>query len=775
MARCSVISPQGIPLSRQKNRSRSTAPPASARVWLLLVLPMAGLIGLSLLLVAGAVYWMGQQQNAQALELARTHVERGIANERERVVTEQRGLVLWDEGVSNTAIAFNADWFVPNVAAILQHEFKHDWVFLLDERNQPVVALDHGTRARPEAFLALHSRVAPLLQRLRQQPVNQPGAVSGLLLFQEQASIIAISKMVPDKGGVSVPATGAYLVVSVVTLDERLLRRIANDHLISKLAWHSAAAQDQAGDTTPDAEPAADAAPADAHSAASASHAAGGTQPTLSIVGLGGGMIGALTWDQPQPGAELTRRLLPMLGFAGLAVGLLAALVVLAFRRSSRALSRSQSEIDRLVQSDKLTGLPNRAHMAQQLDHALDQIVAGRGAAGVLLLDIDGFRDINAKLGHAGADQLLIAFASQLKELARPEDVVARLEGDSFVIIQTSAVQPAGAEALARRLMQIGDQPFGDGGADIRVRLSVGISVAPVDGLNRDELLGRAELALQQARAEGGNCYRFYQPGLDANVRLRRDLGEALRAAIGTDEIELAFQPMFEGARVIGAEALVRWNHPTRGLIPPPQFVPIAEDLGLVRQLTEQILNLACKTARTWPDLFVSVNLSPEHFRDPKLERMVWRALETSGLPARCLELEVTETVLLRATDATMATLKALRRLGVRISLDDFGTGYSSLSYLNRFKFDKLKIDRVFVMDLETNPLSRALIRSIVGLAKSLKMAVIAEGVETREQLAILRAEGVPAFQGFLFCKPLTADQFKVLIDQDKLPDRLSA
>lgn len=323
--------------------------------------------------------------------------------------------------------------------------------------------------------------------------------------------------------------------------------------------------------------------------------------------------------------------------------------------------------------------------------------------------------------------------------------------------------------------MQIGDQPFGDQGADIRVRLSAGISVAPVDGLNRDELLGRAELALQQARAEGGNCYRFYQPGLDANVRLRRDLGEALRAAIGTDEIELAFQPMFEGARVIGAEALVRWNHPTRGLIPPPQFVPIAEDLGLVRQLTEQILNIACKTARTWPELFVSVNLSPEHFRDPKLERMVWRALETSGLPAKCLELEVTETVLLRATDATMATLKALRRLGVRISLDDFGTGYSSLSYLNRFKFDKLKIDRVFVMDLETNPLSRALIRSIVGLAKSLKMAVIAEGVETREQLAILRAEGVPAFQGFLFCKPLTADQFKVLIDQDKLPDRLSA
>jgi predicted signal transduction protein with EAL and GGDEF domain len=347
-------------------------------------------------------------------------------------------------------------------------------------------------------------------------------------------------------------------------------------------------------------------------------------------------------------------------------------------------------------------------------------------------------------------------------------DIVARVGGDEFAIVQVAAEQPRGAIILADRLIETLAKPFDLDGHQVVIGTSIGIALAPLDGLDTDQLIKNADMALYRAKADGRGVFRFFEPEMDAKMQARRTLEIDLRKALAEGEFELFYQPLVNLAsnEVSGFEALLRWNHPTRGLVSPSEFIPIAEEMGLIAPLGERILRQACAEAAGWPDdIKVAVNLSPVQFKSKTLALAVTSALASSGLPPHRLELEISESVLLQDNEATLTTLHQLRQLGVRISMDDFGTGYSSLSYLRSFPFDKIKIDQSFVRDLSGKEDSLAIIRAVAGLGRNLGMATTAEGVETREQLGYLRQEGCTEVQGYLFSRPLPARNIIPLLE----------
>ncbi|MHC2373016.1 diguanylate cyclase (GGDEF)-like protein [Bradyrhizobium diazoefficiens] len=431
----------------------------------------------------------------------------------------------------------------------------------------------------------------------------------------------------------------------------------------------------------------------------------------------------------------------------------------------------AQAKISHMARHDALTGLPNRVLFHEQLEQGLRRTGSGDQLA-VLCLDLDHFKDINDSLGHPIGDALLKEVGRRLKATVGESDTVARLGGDEFAVVQIGRSEKAAARCLAGRLVEVISAPYEIDDHQIVIGVSIGISLSPQDGSNADELLKNADLALYRAKADGRGTYRFFETGMDARAQARRLLEMDLRAALQRDEFQPYYQPIRDVAsgRVVVFEALLRWNHPQRGLIAPINFIPLAEETGLIVQLGEFVLRSACTDAATWPDdVDVAVNLSPVQFRNPNLIASVTAALTVSGLPARRLELEITESVLLQNSEATLTTLHELRAMGVRISLDDFGTGYSSLSYLRSFPFDKIKIDRSFVSELATREDSMAIIRAVTGLGRSLGIVTTAEGVENDAQLELLRREGCTQAQGYLFSKPRPASDVALMLERPRL------
>jgi diguanylate cyclase (GGDEF)-like protein len=386
----------------------------------------------------------------------------------------------------------------------------------------------------------------------------------------------------------------------------------------------------------------------------------------------------------------------------------------------------------------------------------------------VLCLDLDNFKAINDTLGHPVGDALLCAVSERLRDLAGGMDLVSRTGGDEFSIVQSGAEeQPAAAAALAAHIVEALGLPFEVGDHHVVIGASVGVAIAPDDGDSADQLLKNADMALYRAKEEGRARFHFFESEMDVKAQARRALELDLRAAVTVGEFEVFYQPFVNLAenRITGFEALVRWNHPTRGRVSPAEFIPLAEETGLIAAIGEWVLRQACTEAKSWPsDLRVAVNVSPVQFRNKTLLSTVVSALATSGLRANLLELEITETVLMTNNDATLALLHELRSLGVRISMDDFGTGYSSLSYLRSFPFDKIKIDQSFVRDLTERPDSIAIIRAVADLGQSFGMTTTAEGVETQEQLDKMRAEGCNEVQGYFYSKPVPASEIPQLL-----------
>ena len=427
----------------------------------------------------------------------------------------------------------------------------------------------------------------------------------------------------------------------------------------------------------------------------------------------------------------------------------------------------AENRIAHMARHDAVTDLPNRVLLRERIEGAITRARRETGFA-VLCLDLDNFKQVNDTLGHAVGDELLRAVAHRLRACLREVDTVARLGGDEFAIIQASVATPADAATLAQRILDVVSAPYALAHHSVIVGVSIGIALAPGDGLEPERLMQCADVALYRAKDDGRGVFRFFEAQMDARLQARRALELDLRAAFEAEAFDLHYQPIYDLAeeRISGFEALLRWTHPTRGRVSPAEFVPLAEEIGLIVPLGEWVLRRACREASGWPDgLKVAVNVSAAQFTSIALIGTVQAALAESGLSARRLELEITESVLLVNGSATVAILHGLRDLGARIAMDDFGTGYSSLSYLRSFPFDKMKVDQSFTRDLTVEQGSGFIVRAVVSLASSLGMTTTAEGVETPEQLAWLREEGCDEVQGYLFSPPVPASELPALLE----------
>jgi diguanylate cyclase (GGDEF)-like protein len=428
--------------------------------------------------------------------------------------------------------------------------------------------------------------------------------------------------------------------------------------------------------------------------------------------------------------------------------------------------TRADEKIAHLAHYDALTDLPNRALFRARLEQALEVMRPGQQLA-VLYIDIDEFKGVNDALGHPIGDELLKGVAGRLRGCLKDTDVAARLGGDEFAVIQTAITHLSETTRLVDEIHSAIREPFECMGHLITTDASIGIAIAPADGLDIDELLRNADLALYGAKGDGRRTYRFFEASMDERARARRKLELELRQAIADGALEVHFQPIvdIESGRISCCEALLRWQHPERGMIPSTEFIPIAEETGLINQLGQSVLGTACAEAANWPDhVRVAVNVSPIQFRSKTLALNVAATLAASGLAASRLELEITEAVLIRDDDAALEVLHQLRKLGVRIALDDFGTGYSSLSYLQRFPFDKIKIDRSFIRDIAGPGASSSIVQAVVNIAAASDMMTTAEGVETEQQRNLLFILGCNEMQGHLFSPAVPAADVRRLL-----------
>jgi diguanylate cyclase len=437
----------------------------------------------------------------------------------------------------------------------------------------------------------------------------------------------------------------------------------------------------------------------------------------------------------------------------------------------------AEERIRHMAHHDALTGLPNRRMFGDRLHQSLARAKRDGTTVAVLCLDLDRFKHVNDLGGHAAGDELLRQVAQRLNDSVRTEDTVARLGGDEFAIIQVGVAHPDGPGIMADRLLKAISQPFELMGQQTMIGTSVGISLYPGDGEGSEDLVRAADTALYRAKEAGRGTFRFFEAVMDTRLQERRKLERDLRQALAAEELRVHYQPLADchGGGIVGCEALVRWNHPEQGFISPAQFIPLAEECGLISQLGAWVMRRACADAVVWPDdKLVAVNLSPAQFRHADLAREILAVLKETGLAPNRLELEVTESLLIDDPDRVFATLTTLKEAGVRISLDDFGTGYSSLSYLQRFPFDKIKIDRSFVAQMDKNKDSMSIIRAVIALGKSLRIKITAEGVETESQLKLLQAESCDQVQGYLLGKPMPKEDLIRFIEK-LAPDRIGS
>lgn len=753
--------------------------PSNGDVRRLTTLTAAGITTAGIALIAIIIY-AGSAANHSATEreriLLQNALNRGIA----RALNEQKSVAWWDDSVTKITDAnVDLEFTDANFGIFLTETYGHDEVYILNAENKPLYAFTGGARGEPAAFESRRAIFEKVIgeargsgpSSLKQRPdafgadqsnyrvlggaVEMARWAGHILSVDNRLAIVAALTIVPNVE-MSLLTNKPNLLISVTYIDDHYVAAMGRSLLLPDLAILPAPLLRSGVVSEP-------------------------------FAGDEGAHAGNLSWTTQRPGQVLLTFILPMVGFGVLAVAFLAGGMLRRLENSSRELAAREQQSRHDARHDALSGLPNRPHFAEKLQQALDQLASSgeTSRAIVAYVYIDRFKDVNDTLGHHAGDELIKAVGLRLKSLMRRGNLLARYGGDEFAILWLVSDDNEG-EAVAERIRSAFSTRFKVDGQSLGVTVSTGISIAADNSVNADELMRQADIALYEAKANGRNRSVFFQTDMAKRVEERMSIETDMRTALDEDQFRLNYQPIVScctGA-IVGVEALLRWRHPIKGEIPPITFIPIAEQSGLMPALGEWVLRRAMKDSNHWPELQVSVNLSPVQFRQVDLNDLLYRLVQEYGVDPRKFVLEITEGVLMESSERTSRTLDAIHAMGFKTALDDFGTGYSSLAYLCNFRFDKIKIDRAFVAGMSRSESYKKIVNAVISLGKGLGMEIVAEGVETESEVAAMTLLGCNELQGYYFSKPIeTFDMCRLLetfvpkintallaLSQDQLP-----
>ncbi|HKA71016.1 MAG TPA: bifunctional diguanylate cyclase/phosphodiesterase [Xanthobacteraceae bacterium] len=701
------------------------------------VLPVGLILAIAIVCIVVAVVTSARRAHEVALKHDEELLLNAIADQRERVLRELESVATTEQALKNIRGAADAGWIDSNVAQTLKTYFSHDYVFAVDANNRIIYPVPGVRTVDPAWFDMIRPDLAPVLDHLRGRPLageslrsepdqparprHNPRRDRRVQAFMNRLAVVAAVQVTPADGDGD--ADAAPVVLSVKLIDEGIMAEVAARLDLPNLYK------------------------VDARAVAPGDH--------VFDLMEGRHVVARFAWTPRQRSNEIVGSVVPFVVIALAGLAFFAAFALRQMRRAAARISAGEDKLRHLALHDVLSGLPNRAYFGERLEAVITEAKQGGAPSAVFCIDLDHFKDVNDTLGHHVGDELIAAVTKRLRSIVRSDALVARLGGDEFAVITPGATDAGTLMAIADRILSALCRPYSIQSHTLVIGASVGIAVIDRPSLTAADVMRYADMALYRAKNEGRRRACIYDAAMDADLVQRKQLEHDLRQAIEMDRLDLAYQPVFsaDGERVIGVEALARWNHPERGPIPPAEFIPIAEHSGLIIALGEWALRRACIDAAAWP-VSVAVNVSPLQFRRPDFVDMVRRIVTETGFDPGRLELEITESTLLGNVEGAETAMHGLKSFGVRLALDDFGTGYSSLLYLRRFPFDKLKIDRSFIRNIESAAEAAPIVHAIVSLGRGLGMKVTAEGVETAEQHLFLRAAGVHFMQGYRFSKP---------------------
>lgn len=720
---------------------------AKKRTTTFVTAPIAFLAIAAIAVVIASLIIGARNTDTLALERQRATIDSALQQYGRSLARELKVQTSWTEAYQRTR-ANDRDWMHMFYGVYLHSLLDYDRVFVLSSSDKPVYAFADGKYLNPSTFELIARDLTDLIAAERNpeaMPAKYDVVTKTIPISPDQTiehrsvadvrrilgtpAMAVVATIVPDRPTATRLDKPPYLLIAIKELDPAYITGLGNSFEFRDLRWvHGKLPEDTS---------------------------------TELIKSLNGADVGTLGWKTNHPGWQFVREAAFGLAVALLLIGALTALLLKWGRTQAKNLVESEEEARQAARTDALTGLPNRIALSEQFPTLIGQATSSSSTLGVLFIDIEKFREINDDFGHAAGDAVLLGAAERLSSLLGPGAVLARLGEDDFEIL-LPGIDPHGLAAIADQIVVALAEPFTiEGGTRVYITASVGYALAPGDGDSSDEISRRVGLALINAKSQGGGVAVAFAPHMDLELIRRRMLESALRTAVDNGAIDVVYQPIMNaaGQHVIAVEALARWTDPTMGPISPATFIPLAEETGLITRIGELVLRRAVSDSLQWPGIEVAVNVSGAQIHHGDIVNVVCEVLSDTRLPPERLGIEVTESILLADEKRADEQIKRLQQQGVKVALDDFGTGYSSLLYLRKFGFDKLKIDRSYIMEIGRSRDSMVILTSIIRLGLDLDMTITAEGVETQAQLAWLRESGCHQVQGYLLSPPLSAEQ----------------
>lgn len=718
-----------------------------------IIVPMIGVVVFAVACVFALMIWSSRVSDDSAANSQRKLLTGAIQLKLDQMSRQQAGSAIWDLAFFKTASSVvDTEWLERNIGAWLYQSYGFERTLILNrDGEQSFVYSADGAQNWVTAEMMTQLRAPLAKTRARyigsfkrtpsglfqftpktNRQENETLTETGLLRIGGAIYFFSTAAITQELHSITAARTAPAVLVSFNKLDQRNLSLLAAMSDLSSLQITQVDDQTRA-------------------------------MATIPLKAPNGALLGYLKWQANRPGTEMLGRVTPVLLLLALAILALTVGVIDFTRQATRKLSESRSQAVYSARHDALSGLPNR----EQFGHLLREALKSRPAEGrnlaVIYIDMDRFKDINDTLGHAAGDEAIRAVARRLQSVVPSSGVVARISGDEFAMMLRDCPGQEWVEHILTRVQDQLIQPVRLDSIEHFVSLSMGAALAPRDGLDPGELLRKADIALYDAKENGRGRWSFFDTSMQEQVLAKDKLSRELRRAIEKNELSLAYQPQSDatGKNIVAVEALARWMHPDLGAISPATFIPLAEETGLINDLGLWVLNHACANAHRWPDLVVSVNVSPTQFKHPRFVETILETLAHHKLPPHRLEIEVTESVFAGHDRPILTALKRLKDLGVKVALDDFGSGYSSLSFLRRFPFDTLKIDRDFLSAVDDDDDARAILATMIHLGQALGMTVVAEGVETADQITFLTELGCHRMQGFFIARPMSGTQLE--------------